>query len=338
MIRQKNHNFIVKSLAGSAVKALMALIIITLCFGLTACGGSGGGSGGSSGSGSSGSSSSSDASASKNEGEPGDYKIPKFRDAKFDDGSAEGNEEAKVDLSSASEGYIAVVCNSDARLKLQVFKDKDTYTYDVTQGTTQIYPLQCGNGSYTIKVMKNVEGNSYYELYKCSVDVKLKDKFQPYTRPNQYADYSKESECVKEAEKLAKEATSEGDFVAKVYEYVCGKVTYDYDFAKNVPTGYLPVPDKTLESGKGICLDYASLSASMLRSQGIPTKIIFGYVAPNDLYHAWNMFYTKKEGWVTVEFKTDKKNWNRLDLTFAANGESDEFIGDGSNYEDVYQY
>ena len=126
--------------------------------------------------------------------------------------------------------------------------------------------------------------------------------------------------------------------MAKVYEYVCGKVTYDYDFAKNVPTGYLPVPDKTLESGKGICLDYASLSASMLRSQGIPTKIIFGYVAPNDLYHAWNMFYTKKEGWVTVEFKTVKKNWNRLDLTFAANGESDEFIGDGSNYEDVYQY
>ena len=57
-----------------------------------------------------------------------------------------------------------------------------------------------------------------------------------------------------------------------------------------------------METGKGICFDYASLAASMLRSQGIPTKIIFGYVAPDNLYHAWNMFYTEEKGWTKVEF------------------------------------
>ena len=93
-----------------------------------------------------------------------------------------------------------------------------------------------------------------------------------------------------------------------------------------------------MTSGKGICFDYASLTASMLRSQGIPTKVIFGYVSPDDLYHAWNMFYTEESGWVTVEFAVDPNDWNRLDLTFSAGGTDEKFIGDGSNYTDVYWY
>jgi hypothetical protein len=50
------------------------------------------------------------------------------------------------------------------------------------------------------------------------------------------------------------------------------------------------------------------------------------------------MFYTKEEGWVTVEFKTNEEDWNRIDLTFSANGADPTFIGDGSNYAQVYQY
>ena len=76
----------------------------------------------------------------------------------------------------------------------------------------------------------------------------------------------------------------------------------------------------------------------MLRSQGVPTKIIFGYVAPNDLYHAWNMFYTKEKGWITVSFEVGDDTWNRIDLTFSAGGASDEFIGDGSHYTAVYYF
>jgi hypothetical protein len=76
----------------------------------------------------------------------------------------------------------------------------------------------------------------------------------------------------------------------------------------------------------------------MLRSQGIPTKMIFGYVSPKDLYHAWNMFYTEETGWITVKFEVSADEWNRLDLTFSANGADAAFIGDGSNYADVYCY
>ena len=102
--------------------------------------------------------------------------------------------------------------------------------------------------------------------------------------------------------------------------------------------GTLPAPDVTIRRGKGSCLDYAALSAAMLRSQGIPTKLVFGYVAPDNVYHAWNMFYTEESGWVTAKFEVTEDTWVRLDLTFAANGANAKFIGDGSNYSDVYYY
>ena len=131
-------------------------------------------------------------------------------------------------------------------------------------------------------------------------------------------------------ESMARNAANETELIKAIYEFVCKNVKYDKKKAAEVKSGYLPVPDDTMKTGKGICFDYAALAASMLRSQGIPTKMIFGYVAPKDLYHAWNMFYTEETGWITVKFEISGDSWNRLDLTFSANGADAEFIGDGS--------
>ena len=285
-------------------------------------------------------SASASSSASSSSGDQAGSKsfAPEFKTAEFHEDKAEGNGEAQIDLSTTSDGYFGVLCNSDAKLKLQVFKDSDTYTYDIEQGEAQIFPLQCGDGSYTIKVMKNVSDNKYYELYTTTASVSLSDSKAPFLRPNAYANYTKSSDCVKVAAKMASESNSESEFVDQVYKYICKEVDYDFEEAKTVSTGYVPDPDEVMETGKGICFDYASLAASMLRSQGIPTKIIFGYVAPDNLYHAWNMFYTDETGWVSVKFDVKPGDWNRLDLTFSANGENADFIGDGTNYSDVYQY
>lgn len=304
----------------------MIIMTLALCFASFACGDGG---------------SSSGATKSSSSGETKKaehFKPAKFRDAVFKSDNAQGNGEVQIDLSSSSKGYMALKCDSDARIKLQVFKGDETYTYDVVQRKKQVFPFQCGDGSYTIKVMKNISDSNYFELYTCYADVHLKNSKAPYLRPNQYANYKKDSQCVQEASNLAASAANEQEFVNSIYKYITSKIKYDYDKAATVESGYIPDPDETLETGKGICIDYACLAASMLRSQGIPTKIIFGYVEPDDLYHAWNMFYTKKEGWTTVEFKVNPKKWNRIDLTFAANGADGEFIGDGSNYADVYQY
>lgn len=267
------------------------------------------------------------------------YEAPAFLDAVFHDDLAEGDGNVRLDLSAVSEGYVAVSAESESRLKFQVLMGEDTYNYDLpSDGTPAIFPLTCGNGEYRFRVMENIEESKYAEMYSASCDVTMPDEFQPYLRPSEYVPYSESSACVRKAAELASRATDALDVVAQVYDYVCESVAYDTEKASGVQSGYLPDPDETMRSGRGICFDYAALAAAMLRSQGIPAKMIFGYVSPDDLYHAWNMFYTEESGWVTVSYEVRDDTWNRLDLTFSANGADADFIGDGGNYADIYTY
>ena len=305
----------------------MLVLALSMTLILTSCGGSDGGGAAAA------------APGGEETAQEGGYEPPEMKTAVFDESSAEGSGGALVDLSGASQGYFAVKVSSDTRIKLVVEKDSEKYIYDVVLDKVQIFPLQLGNGSYKISVMKNIVDNKYSELYTTWAEVSLDDEFGPFLRPSQYADFDADSKCVAKAAELAGQAADANGFITNVYDFVCKKVTYDKEKAATVQPGYLPVPDETMETGKGICFDYASLAAAMLRSQGIPTKIIFGYVGDGeDLYHAWNMYYTEKAGWVAVEFEVSEDEWNRLDLTFSANGEDSQFIGDGSNYLDVYQY
>lgn len=277
---------------------------------------------------------------------PARYQAPEFADSVFHESKAEGRDGALIDLSAAEYGYVAVSAVADVRLKVQVLKGDEKYSYDIANdGTPSAYPIQLGDGDYTFRVLRNVPSkgaSKYTVVYSVDKKVKLKDEFQPFLRPNDHVNYNKDSKCVIKAAKLAKDAEDGVGVVAAVYDYICSNVKYDKQKAKDVQdgkmAGYLPVPDDIMDSGKGICFDYAALAAAMLRSQGIPTKMICGYVSPDDVYHAWNMFYTEETGWVTVEFKVKSGVWTRLDLTFSAGGADSTFIGDGTNYADVYIY
>ena len=269
----------------------------------------------------------------------GAYSPPEYKGSYFDEEEAEGDSGVALDLSNTSQGYVGVSAYSDSRLKFQVIKGEMTYTYDISSdGEPSILPIQSGDGWYTFRVMENVADSKYAILYMTEEEVTLDDEFEPFLRPSDYANYSSDSQCVKTAAELAAKSADQNAFIGAVYDLVCKKVKYDKHKAETVQSGYLPVPDETLSTGKGICFDYASLCAAMLRSQGVPCKVIFGYVSPEDLYHAWNMIYTESEGWVTVQFKVTGDDWNRVDLTFAANGADASFIGDGSNYAEVYCY
>ena len=257
----------------------------------------------------------------------------------FHSGEARGANGVLLDLSAVQDGYVAVSAVSEKRLKFQVKIGEETYTYNLAgDGTPSVFPLSCGDGEYRFRVMENVTDSKYAELYSDSCAVTLRDEFQPFLRPSDYVPYDAESLCVARAAELAAAAGSEAELIGAIYGYICKNVRYDREKAAAVTAGYLPDPDATMQSGLGICFDYASLAAAMLRSQGIPTRVIFGYVSPNDVYHAWNMFYSAEQGWVTVSFEIRENDWTRMDATFAANGADDSFIGDGGNYSDVYCY
>ena len=76
--------------------------------------------------------------------------------------------------------------------------------------------------------------------------------------------FSPESKASKLALSIVSEDTSDIDALQAIYNYVISHVTYDYELAESVDSDYLPDVDQTLETGKGICFDYAALTAAML--------------------------------------------------------------------------
>lgn len=266
------------------------------------------------------------------------YQAPALALSEFHQEAAIGTAAVGIDVSCVNLGYVAVSASSEARLKFQVECGDTKYNYDLpNDGTPTSYPLQMGDGSYTFRVLENTSGTKYAAVYETSETVTLDDEFEPYIRPSQMVSYSADSACVAKAAELAKMAEDDAGVVAQVYDYVCKSITYDSAKAATVEDGYLPDPDATLAAGSGICYDYAALTAAMLRSQGIPTKLITGYVEPGEIYHAWNMIWLENTGWITVSFEAPAHSWQRIDLTFAA-GAAADYTGDGTSYTDRYTY
>lgn len=271
------------------------------------------------------------------------YQAPEFAGSFFHADLAEGDGNVELDLSAVGQGYVAVGAKADSRLKFLVVKGDITYQYNIaSDGTPSIFPLQSGDGVYTFQVMKQLPNGKYSYYYVSECNVKLEDEFQPFLRPSDYVNYSADSKCVKKAAELAAKEEDALGVVTAVFEYICSTTEYDNERAVYVEThkDYLPDPDEILDSGKGICFDYAALGAAMLRSQGIPTKMVWGNVSSGKdyVYHAWNLFYTEETGWVSVEYAVKADSWNRLDLTFSAGGADSSFVGDGENYSDMYYY
>ena len=108
------------------------------------------------------------------------------------------------------------------------------------------------------------------------------------------------------------------------------------ELAATVTSGYLPDLDTVLSKMSGICFDYAALMTGMLRSQGVPTKLVIGYAG--DVYHAWINVYSSSTGWVEGVVYFDGVNWQRMDPTFASSGGAGvmDYIGDGTNYSAKY--
>lgn len=248
-----------------------------------------------------------------------------------------------IDASNVSQGYVMVkYLGSNAKIKIQIIKSSGTtYTYNLNaRSAFDVFPLTEGDGTYTLKLFENVSGSKYSQAFSQDFNVKLENQFLPFLYPNQYVNFTANSATVAKGLELTKGITDDLKKVEKVYNYVVDNFTYDKSKAASVRSGYLPNVDNVLALKKGICFDYASVMAAMLRSQNIPAKLVVGYTG--DVYHAWINVYTKETGWVDGMIFFDGSKWKMMDPTFASSGKKSEsimkYIGDGSNYKAKYTY
>ncbi len=197
------------------------------------------------------------------------------------------NGKLEIDMSHTSDGYFmaGVSKKNKKRLKLRVVKGGQTLTYDLVGDTSfEVFPLQLGSGKYEVSLYENVSGKKYAQEGKITLNVRLDREDAAFLVPSQYLPYSKSSAAVKDADK-----EMAGMSEKEAYEWVCDfmKTRFLYDFIKatKVKAGELPDIDGCYKTKMGVCQDLSAIMVCMLRTQGIPAKLMIGYA--DKQYHAW---------------------------------------------------
>ena len=245
-----------------------------------------------------------------------------------------------IDLSNTQKGQILVKYMGDAsKVKVQIQKDDEiAYTYDLsTNGEYETYPVSCGNGKYKITLNENIKDTKYRVIDTYYFEANLNDELETFTMPNQYVNYKNASKAVKKAQELAKTANNDLEVIENICKYIGDNIKYDYVKAETVNKFYIPDIDEVIKKEKGICFDYAVLSAAMIRSQGIPCRLELGYV--NDSYHAWISVYIPKVNDDDNNYQYESNYWIKIDPTYIASGEKGEkMLDDHSNYVTEHYY
>ena len=232
-------------------------------------------------------------------------------------------------------GVLTIKYNNTQNLKMKVavIKDAKTYYYNLKNGLNELdIPLTMGNGNYKLNIYKNVSGTKYSLVKSNTYELKLEDENKVFLHSNVIVNYKSEDKPIQKAETLTKKSITDFDKVEDIYEYVVKNYLYDYDKLVNLVSGYIPDINLVYKNKKGICYDISTLVAAMMRSQGVPVKVVTGYTPNIEAYHAWNLIYDEeKDQWITVDAT--------YDLSMYVAGKKFKMAKPTKDYEDiVYLY
>ena len=222
--------------------------------------------------------------------------------------------------------------DSGKKLKLEVIHGDSLIRYNLNgEGGIEDFPLQYGDGEYTVRIMEQIEDDQYYAAEYTTFDVVLEDENRVYLNSVQNIDWDYNMQPIQDVRYIVADSLEETDTLLPsctddLYQYVVENIRYDSAKVFDLLYNYLPDIVDTYTTGEGICYDYASLFASMLRSIGIPAKLVKGYAsyAP-DTYHAWNEVLLGGQ-WIVVD-PTRDASLHELNIE-----------KEGANYTKVYEY
>ena len=227
---------------------------------------------------------------------------------------------------------VSYASSNGKRLKVMIEKGGSKYTYDLsTSGKMESFPLQMGNGEYKVTVLENTTGKSYQILDSIKVNAQMEDEKCVYLGSVQNINWNKDNLSIQYAVTLTKETSDLEEKARILYEHMAYNYTYDYNKIATLPSTYLPNIDSTYKSKNGICYDFSSLYAAMLRSQGIHAKLVKGYTPNATGYHAWNEVYdSKAKKWLIVD--------TTYDLQVIPKNKKVTMSKSANDYSKVYEY
>lgn len=261
--------------------------------------------------------------------------------SKPDDSKPANTNSLDIDTSTSNDGYIRVCVASTKKIKVRITTNGKEYTYTIpNDGSYCKLPLSEGNRTYKIEVFENIQGIKYKTLKTKNITASISNPYSPFLTSNLYINYSNKTSSVIKANELTQGCKTQIEKINNIYNYIVNNFKYDTKKATTVEPGYIPDINNIMNIKKGICYDYAVVMASMLRSQNIPCKVVFGDA--QNAYHAWVEVYTTESGWMNNYTYFDGQSWKLLDPTFVSSGKGSQksinFVSNRNNYTPKYYY
>ncbi|MFZ7104357.1 MAG: transglutaminase-like domain-containing protein [Peptococcaceae bacterium] len=208
---------------------------------------------------------------------------------------------------------------SKEQIKIRVTKNNKQVWYeaDLQKGcfNEEIWLTQ-GIGTYEIAVMVHEFANKY--SYGPKFSVKSVQEVNEFLVPAKHVE-SNDPGIIKQAEKIVTGLTTDLEKARAIYEWVTANIQYDYvkygkHLENNFDNQYGAV--HTLLTKKGVCYDYAALTAALGRAVGLQVKVVEGQGILGTFrgFHAWNEIYI-----------TPENRWINVDTTFGAAEEKEYF-------------
>lgn len=219
-----------------------------------------------------------------------------------------------IDDSKLDKGLITIAYTSTekAKFKVLIVKEDKRISYPFTaDGTREQFPLQLGNGTYSVGLLKNIGGTKYVYVSQKKVTLDLKDPNVVYLNSVQNIHWEPSLSSIEFGETLLERQKNISEKVNTLHGYLVKNVSYDYQKLTSLNSEYIPDIQKTYELLKGICYDYSALFAGIKRSQGVPTRLVKGYSRFVEGYHAWNEVLVDGE-WRIIDNTVDS-TWKGKD-------------------------
>jgi transglutaminase/protease-like cytokinesis protein 3 len=241
----------------------------------------------------------------------------------------DGNAQVVLETSLLEEGIIGVhyINNTANRIKVMIKKDDSRHIYNMIN-EKENFPLQMGNGSYIVKLLENIGGNRFKEIFKDTLEVKMTEENSVFLGSVQMVKWEPAMKPIKKAKALVNGAGSDEERVKRIHAYLVYNMDYDYGKINSLTATYIPDIEQIYMDKKGICFDHASLFAAMLRSVGIPAKLVKGYGPIAGEYHAWNeVFLESQNTWITVDITRDI-GYNKANIPFTMIKDAGDYYKD----------
>ncbi|WZL73625.1 transglutaminase-like domain-containing protein [Clostridiaceae bacterium 35-E11] len=234
--------------------------------------------------------------------------------------------------SNTVEGVVELTGTTDQnKIKILLKKDNIQKWFDVQLDDGRFHEalwLTDGKGAYTISIMVHEKDRNY--RYGPSINIINIQEVNKYLVPTKHVESTNEV-VVSLSKAITKNQKTDRRKAKSIYDWVVNNIRYDFDkFNEHQNKNYdhLYGALNTLKTKKGVCYDYASLTAALGRAAGLQVKMIKGEGITN-VYkglHAWNEIYI-----------ADEKKWISVDTTFGSTSNKNFFDSSGFDKTHIQQ-